>query len=66
MTYDSDQGGSFIVTKPDGNVREFKPTDSGLHFLDITTVRNDVKSIRDITISAMTLNLITMDQGRCW
>jgi hypothetical protein len=44
VTFDSEHGGSFILTKPDGTVREFQQSDRGLYFLDnATTVRNDVK-----------------------
>ena len=31
---DSDGGGSFVVTKPDGTVFEFKALPGGLNFLD--------------------------------
>jgi hypothetical protein len=43
VTFDSEHGGSFLLTKPDGTVREFQQeSDRGLYFLDTaTTVRND-------------------------
>jgi hypothetical protein len=34
VTFDSDNGGSFIVTKPDGTMFEFKQSPGGLYFMD--------------------------------
>jgi hypothetical protein len=34
ITYDSDNGNQFIVTKPDGAVRVFKQSERGLYFMD--------------------------------
>jgi hypothetical protein len=34
VAFDSEHGGSFIVTKPDGKVFEFKQSAGGLYFLD--------------------------------
>jgi hypothetical protein len=33
VAFDSKNGGSFIVTKPDGTVDEFKQSAGGLYFL---------------------------------
>jgi hypothetical protein len=34
VQYDSENGGKFIVTKPDGTVFEFQASDNGLFYLD--------------------------------
>jgi hypothetical protein len=34
VAFDSGDGGSFIVTKPDGTVFEFRASEGGLYFLD--------------------------------
>jgi hypothetical protein len=34
IAFDSKSGGSFIVTKPDGTMFEFKQSPGGLNFLD--------------------------------
>ena len=37
VAFDSENGGSFIVTKPDGTMFEFKQSPGGLYFLDMDT-----------------------------
>ena len=65
MTFDSEHGGSFLLTKPDGTVREFQRTDRGLYFLDTaTTIRNDVKSTRDTSSAILVMvNTVAANKG---
>jgi hypothetical protein len=73
VAFDSEHGGSFLVTKPDGTVLEFQQSDGGLffldtnksHFLDTTksiTVRNDVKANRDGSANVM-VNTVATNKG---
>jgi hypothetical protein len=64
VTFDSEQGGSFIVTKQDGTVREFQQSDAGLYFHDTTTtIRNDVKPrSRDGSATVM-VNTVADNKG---
>jgi hypothetical protein len=63
VTFDSEHGGSFILTKPDGTVREFQQSDRGLYFLDTaTTIRNDVKPSRDGSATVM-VNTLADNKG---
>jgi hypothetical protein len=63
VAFDSEHSGSFIVTRPDGTVLEFKQSDGGLYFLDTATaIRNDVKSIRDGSVTVM-VNTVADNKG---
>jgi hypothetical protein len=42
VAFDSKSGGSFIVTKPDGTVFEFKQSPGGLYFLDTNSKESTV------------------------
>jgi hypothetical protein len=51
VAFDSKSGGSFIVTKPDGTVFEFKQSPSGLYFLDTNNKKEStvlVNTVADI------------------
>jgi hypothetical protein len=65
VTFDSKHGGSFLLNKPDGTVREFQRSDRGLYFLDTaTTVRNDVKSNnRDASSAIVMVNTVAANKG---
>jgi hypothetical protein len=73
VAFDSEHGGSFLVTKPDGTVLEFQQSDGGLFFLDTnksyfldttksTTIRNDVKANRDGSANVM-VNTVATNKG---
>jgi len=60
VTYDSESDGKFIVIKPDRSCREFKPSGSGLFFLETnegdgtgTMLINTVEDVRFPRASAL-------------
>ena len=70
---DPDGGGSFVVTKPDGTVFEFKSSPGGLYFLDTeqastvlinTVAENKAKYTNEDYLKALTARRLQIKIGR--
>jgi hypothetical protein len=48
VTFNSKHGGSFIVTKPDGTIFEFRQSNHSLYFLDINETRTGTVMVNTI------------------